>query len=262
MRGLSVPTIAVLTVAIASVLAAPAAWADPVSEAQAYVVSQTAQHVNVLKTDCSPLSVKNGKNVCFLSNYLGAMLIGNVNKRKEAAVREEYDTLVTLAGWRVSVAEVGSQFIVPLPCSTSEVKFTCQGFVEQRLTGAEVYWAGYQQELVETPKIGECVADNPTYLARVRRAYASVPVVDKHSTLASLVAGKSANWRDTLWEDVASYGQAFASHDQAVIDLQGFIAANGKMHVFDPAGLNPDRKFYTCWSAAMLALAHVIQAEH
>jgi hypothetical protein len=260
--------VAIASMLAALVLVAPAARADPVSEAQAYVILKTGQHVNVLKTDCSPLTVKNGKNVCFLSNYLGAMLIGNVNKRKEAAVREEYDTLVTLAGWHVSVAEVGSQFIVPLPCSTSEVNFTCQGFVEQRLTGAEVYWAGYQQELVEAPKIGECVADNPTYLARVRRAYASIQVVDKNNTLASLVAGKpeswrdAQSWRDALWDDVASYGQAFASHDRAVIDLQGFVAANGRMHVFDPAGLNPDKKFYTCWSAAMLALAHIIQAEH
>ena len=179
------------------------AGAGPVDDAQAAIVSATKQGVNVLAASCSSLKTKNGKNVCFLKDFDSVVLIGNVNARKADEVRTEYQTLVKLGGWNAGTAAVGSQFIEPLPCAPGDKKFTCGGFTEQELTGTEVYWAGFQTDLIDKQKAGNC--NTAGYATKVRNAYGTVTVAGGKS-LHSFVHGHDENWREELSGDVTSLG--------------------------------------------------------
>ncbi|WP_369939222.1 hypothetical protein [Xanthomonas medicagonis] len=246
--------IRLVALGVASALLAGPALASQVEEAQVYVTKQTAQGQNVLKTGCSKVQSKNGKNVCFLKEYPQVVLIGNINGRKAAAVREEHATLATLNQWNVASVEVGSAFIEPLPCSVQDSKFGCGGFTEGKLSGTEVYWAGYQNALVDSQTAAKCTA--PDYRSKVESAYRAVSL--NGLVLHDLVHGKSARWRETLSDDVASMGRVFEAKQQAVIDLQAFVADDGKMSVFDPQGLSGNTRFHTCWSQALIILGDLI----
>ncbi|HVI50491.1 MAG TPA: hypothetical protein VM661_04705 [Candidatus Sulfotelmatobacter sp.] len=239
------------------VLSTGTAMANPVEDAQTYVVQQTSQGVNVLANGCSKLSTKNGKNVCFLKAYPAVALIGYANGRKKDAVQEEYQTLATLNQWNVASTIVGSAFINKLGCSAADTKFGCGGFTEQKLTGTEVYWAGYQHDLVETQTVKSCTA--ASYQAKVESAYKNTSL--NGLNLHSFVHGKSEHWREELSGDVTSMGQTFAHREAAVIDLQAFVADDGNMAVFDPQGLSKDKKFYTCWSSALVIFGQLIYAD-
>ena len=231
------------------------AAARPVDDAQAEIVSATGKGENVLDASCSSLRTKNGKNVCFLKDFDSVVLIGNVNGRKADEVRTEYQALVTLGDWDAGTAAVGSEFIKPLPCTPSDKTFACGGFTEEKLTGTEVYWAGFQPDLVDRQKASECNSEG--YATKVRKAYGDVTVAGRKS-LHGFVQGHDENWRGELSRDVTSLGQIFAREKQAVIDLQAFVADDGNMSVFDAQGLSKNADFYTCWSKALATFGQLI----